>query len=205
MALRCSCGRTSAHGAMGRWIDCWWWTHWAISFFQQVLHNWCNKSHGMCSPVYWMVHIKHQKSSLWSGCCGFPLSEPYLWCFFQPWCCSACDPTEPGSVVLHWLQRQHASTESVEGGKIWTGIHTVNPHCGPVILNNCLWGAYHQIKSPITDTWNVSIYLHIMDQNTTVSHLWNKSQKMGVCVCVCVQLLISELQEATRVCLPSST
>ena len=24
--------------------------------FQAVLHNWCNKSHGMCYPVCWIVH-----------------------------------------------------------------------------------------------------------------------------------------------------
>ena len=28
------------------------------------------------------------------------------------------------------------------------------------------------------DTWNVSVYIHIVDKNTTVPHLWNKSQKM---------------------------
>ena len=26
--------------------------------FQQVLHDWCNKGHGMCYPVCGMVHIK---------------------------------------------------------------------------------------------------------------------------------------------------
>ena len=26
--------------------------------FQPVLHEWCNKGHGMCYPVYGMVHIK---------------------------------------------------------------------------------------------------------------------------------------------------
>ena len=26
--------------------------------FQSVLHDWCNKGHGMCYPVYGMVHIK---------------------------------------------------------------------------------------------------------------------------------------------------
>ena len=27
--------------------------------FQQVFHNWCNKSRGMCYPVCGMVHIKN--------------------------------------------------------------------------------------------------------------------------------------------------
>ena len=26
--------------------------------FQTVLHDWCNKGHGMCYPVSGMVHIK---------------------------------------------------------------------------------------------------------------------------------------------------
>ena len=26
--------------------------------FQPVLHDWCNNSHGMCYPVYGMLHIK---------------------------------------------------------------------------------------------------------------------------------------------------
>ena len=26
--------------------------------FQPVLHDWCNKGHGMCYPVYGMVNIK---------------------------------------------------------------------------------------------------------------------------------------------------
>ena len=26
--------------------------------FQPVLHDWCNKGHGMCYPVYGMGHIK---------------------------------------------------------------------------------------------------------------------------------------------------
>ena len=38
--------------------------------FQPVLHDWCNKGHGMCYPVCGMVHIKEpllliDKSSLW--------------------------------------------------------------------------------------------------------------------------------------------
>ena len=46
--------------------------------FQPVLHDWCNKGHGMCYPVCGMVHIKQPllligKSSLCGGC-EFPLS-----------------------------------------------------------------------------------------------------------------------------------
>ena len=46
--------------------------------FQPVLHNWCNKGHGMCYPVCGMVHIKEpllliNKSSLCGGS-GFPFS-----------------------------------------------------------------------------------------------------------------------------------
>ena len=33
--------------------------------FQPVLHDWCNKGHGMCYPVCGMVHIK--ESSGFSG------------------------------------------------------------------------------------------------------------------------------------------
>ena len=45
--------------------------------FQPVLHNWCNKGHGMCYPVCGMVHIKEpllliRKSSLCGS--GFPFS-----------------------------------------------------------------------------------------------------------------------------------
>ena len=31
-----------------------------LSYFslQPVLHDWYNKSHGMCYPIYGMVHIK---------------------------------------------------------------------------------------------------------------------------------------------------
>ena len=47
-----------AHGAMGRRIDPSWWTNWAISDFQPVLHDWCNKGRGMCCSVCGMVHIK---------------------------------------------------------------------------------------------------------------------------------------------------
>ena len=35
------------------------------------------------------------------------------------------------------------------------------------------------VSGAITDAWNVSIYIYIMDINTTAPHLWNKSQKMG--------------------------
>ena len=49
--------------------------------FQPVLHNWCNKGHGICYPVCRMMHIKEPllligKSSLCGGS-GFPflLSE----------------------------------------------------------------------------------------------------------------------------------
>ena len=46
--------------------------------FQPVLHDWCNKGHGMCYPVCGMVHIKEpllliDKSSLCGGT-GFPFS-----------------------------------------------------------------------------------------------------------------------------------
>ena len=46
--------------------------------FQPVLHDWCNKGHGMCYPVCGMVHIKEpllliEKSSPCGGS-GFPLS-----------------------------------------------------------------------------------------------------------------------------------
>ena len=46
--------------------------------FQPVLHDWCNKGHGMCYPVCGMVHIKEpllliDKCSLCGGS-GFPFS-----------------------------------------------------------------------------------------------------------------------------------
>ena len=49
---------------------------------QPVLHDWCNKGHGMCYPVCGMVHIKEpllliDKSSLCGGS-GFPFS-PSEW------------------------------------------------------------------------------------------------------------------------------
>ena len=50
--------RAFAHGAMGRGsilngVD-------SLTYFsfQTVLHDWCNKGHGMCDPVCAMVHIK---------------------------------------------------------------------------------------------------------------------------------------------------
>ena len=47
--------------------------------FQPVLHDWCNKGCGMCSPVYEMVHIKEilliiRKRNPYSGSSRFPLS-----------------------------------------------------------------------------------------------------------------------------------
>ena len=50
--------------------------------FQPVLHDWCNKGHGMCNPIGGMVHIKEPllligKSSLCGGS-GFPFS-PSEW------------------------------------------------------------------------------------------------------------------------------
>ena len=46
--------------------------------FQPVLHNWCNKGHGMCYPVCGMVHIKAPllligKNSPYCGGSKFPL------------------------------------------------------------------------------------------------------------------------------------
>ena len=53
--------------------------------FQPVLHDWCNKGHGMYYPVCVVMHIKEPmlliaKSSLCGGS-GFPLSSyhPSLW------------------------------------------------------------------------------------------------------------------------------
>ena len=47
--------------------------------FQPVLHNWCNKGHGVCYPVCGMMHIKEpllliKKSSPCSGGSRFPFS-----------------------------------------------------------------------------------------------------------------------------------
>ena len=59
--------------------------------FQSVLHNWCNKSRGMCYPVCGMVHIKEpllliDKSSP-CGSSGFPfsLSEWSLTIYLMPY------------------------------------------------------------------------------------------------------------------------
>ena len=61
--------------------------------FQPVLHDWCNKGHGMCYPVCGMVHIKEpllliDKSSLCGGS-GFPfsLSEWSLTICLTPYNC----------------------------------------------------------------------------------------------------------------------
>ena len=67
--------RAFAHGAMGRRIDPSWGG--PIELFL-VLHDWCNKGRGMCSPVCGMMHIKEPllligKSSPCGGS-GFPLS-----------------------------------------------------------------------------------------------------------------------------------
>ena len=57
--------------------------------FQPVLHDWCNKSCGVCCPVSGMLHIKEpllliEKSSPCSGSSRFPLSLsgplPYVRC-----------------------------------------------------------------------------------------------------------------------------
>ena len=49
-----------------------------LSYFsvQPVLHDWCNKGHGMCYPVCGVVHIKDPlliigKSSPYNGGSGF--------------------------------------------------------------------------------------------------------------------------------------
>ena len=47
--------------------------------FQTMLHDWCNKDRGMCSPVYGMEHIKDPllligNSRSCSSGSGFPLS-----------------------------------------------------------------------------------------------------------------------------------
>ena len=49
------------------------------SFFQAVLHDWCNKGCGMSYPIYGIVHIKEPllligKSSICGGS-RFPLTE----------------------------------------------------------------------------------------------------------------------------------
>ena len=47
--------------------------------FQPVLHDWCNKDHSICYPVYGIMHIKEpllliRESSPCSGSSGFLLS-----------------------------------------------------------------------------------------------------------------------------------
>ena len=51
---------------------------WSCFSFQHVLHDWCNKGHGMCYSVCGMMHIKEPllligKSSRYGGS-GFPFS-----------------------------------------------------------------------------------------------------------------------------------
>ena len=70
--------RAFAHGAMGHRIDHSWGEPLSYFLFQPVLHDWCNKGHGMYYPVCGMIHIKEPllligKSSLCGGS-GFPLS-----------------------------------------------------------------------------------------------------------------------------------
>ena len=72
--------RVFAHGAMGRQIDP------SLSYFsfQPVIHDCCDKSHGMYYPVCGMMHIKEPllligKSSL-CGSSRFFLSL-YEWSF----------------------------------------------------------------------------------------------------------------------------
>ena len=43
-----------AHGVMGRQIN----PSWSYFSFQPVLHDWCNKGHGMYYSVCGMMHIK---------------------------------------------------------------------------------------------------------------------------------------------------
>ena len=59
VGARCSSVvRAFAHGAMGCRIDPSWVDPLSYFSFQPVLHDWCNKGHGMCYPVCRMVHIK---------------------------------------------------------------------------------------------------------------------------------------------------
>ena len=77
--------RVFAHGEMGRWIDPSWWSY-SLSYFsfQPVLHDCCNKGHGMYYLVCGMMHIKEpllliEKSNPCS-ISGFPLSL-FKWSF----------------------------------------------------------------------------------------------------------------------------
>ena len=70
--------RAFAHGAMGRRIDHSWGGPLSYFSFQSVLHDWCNKGHGVCHTVCGMMYIKEPllligKSSPCGGS-GFPLS-----------------------------------------------------------------------------------------------------------------------------------
>ena len=111
---RCSAMvRAFAHDVMGCRID-------PLSYysFQPVLHDWCNKGHGMCYPVCGMVHIKEpllliRKSS---SCCdsGFPLSlsEWSSTTCLTPLCevteCYKHTPPEcPSRTWWRWGLRQH--------------------------------------------------------------------------------------------------
>ena len=70
--------RAFAHGAMGRWIDLHGVDPLSYFSFQPVLHDWCNKDHGMYYPVCGMVHIKEPLLLIGKSCpchgSGFPLS-----------------------------------------------------------------------------------------------------------------------------------
>ena len=58
--------------------------------FQPVLHDWCNKAHGMCYPDYGMMHIKEpllliRKSSPYGGSMfPFSVSEWFLTICLMP-------------------------------------------------------------------------------------------------------------------------
>ena len=58
-----------------------------------VLHDWCNKGHGMCYPVCGMVHIKEPllliRNSSLCGSSGYPfsLSEWSLTICLMPYNC----------------------------------------------------------------------------------------------------------------------
>ena len=66
------------HGAMGRWINPSWWTHWAISHFS--LCSTTGETNVVCTILsVWMVHIKEPslligKNSVYSGNCRFSLA-----------------------------------------------------------------------------------------------------------------------------------
>ena len=70
-------------------------SHWSLMVdllcyfsFQPMQHDWINKGHGMCYPVYRMVHIKDplllmKKGSPCSGGSRFPL-------LLSKWSCTIC-------------------------------------------------------------------------------------------------------------------